>query len=182
MKTFITSQFNYAPLTWIFHNRNLNNKINKHERALRIAYDDDDKSTFQELLDSDNSMTIYHRNIQKLAIEMYKIKNNLSPLPMKQILQENTNTYDLRNMRCWEPSNVRTVRYGTETISYRGPKTWDIVPQNIKDSLSLAEFKIKIKSWKPNDCTCRLCKTFIPLLGFINLLARLSLVSVPDWW
>ena len=41
MKTFITSQFNYCPLTWMFHNRTLNNKINKlHERALRLVYDD----------------------------------------------------------------------------------------------------------------------------------------------
>ena len=70
MKTFITSQFNYAPLIWMFHNRTLNNKINRrHEIALRIACDDD-KSNFQELLDLDNSMTIHHRNIQKLAIEM----------------------------------------------------------------------------------------------------------------
>ena len=35
MKTFIISQFNYCPLTWMFHNRTLNNKINRlHERAL----------------------------------------------------------------------------------------------------------------------------------------------------
>ena len=40
MKAFITSQFNYAPLTWMFHSRTLNNKINKlHERALRLVYD-----------------------------------------------------------------------------------------------------------------------------------------------
>lgn len=39
MKTFIDSQFNYCPLTWMFHSRIMNNKINKlHERALRIAY------------------------------------------------------------------------------------------------------------------------------------------------
>ena len=37
MKPFIISQFNYAPLTWIFHRRTLNNKINRlHERALRL--------------------------------------------------------------------------------------------------------------------------------------------------
>ena len=55
MKTFITSQFNYCPLTWTFHNRTLNNKINKlHERALRLAYDND-SSSFNELLDLDNS-------------------------------------------------------------------------------------------------------------------------------
>ena len=29
MKSFVTSQFNYCPLTWMFHNRTLNNKINK---------------------------------------------------------------------------------------------------------------------------------------------------------
>ena len=39
MKTFIQSQFNYCPLTWMFHSRILNNKINKlHERALRLVY------------------------------------------------------------------------------------------------------------------------------------------------
>ena len=39
MKAFVISQFNYCPLTWMFHNRTLNNKINKlHERALRLVY------------------------------------------------------------------------------------------------------------------------------------------------
>ena len=168
MKAFITSQFNYAPHTWMFHSRTLNNKINKlHERALRLVYDKQNL-TFQELLELDDSITIHHKNIQKLAIEMFKIKNNLSPPVMKGIFKENTNTYDLRNKRCWGPTNVRTVHYGSETIRYRGPKTWDMVPQNIKDSVSLAEFKSKIKTWKPNDCACRLCKTFIPQLGFID--------------
>ena len=74
MKTFIISQFNYSPLVWMFHNRTLNHKINKlHERALRIVYKDENL-TFQELLDKDGSVTVHHRNLQKLAIEMYKIK------------------------------------------------------------------------------------------------------------
>ena len=39
MKAFITSQFSYCPLIWMFHSRNLNNKINgTHERALRLVY------------------------------------------------------------------------------------------------------------------------------------------------
>ena len=39
MKTFIESQFNYCPLTWMFCSRTLNNKINKlHERSLKIVY------------------------------------------------------------------------------------------------------------------------------------------------
>ena len=34
MKAFISSQFGYCPLIWMFHSRKLNNRINKiHERA-----------------------------------------------------------------------------------------------------------------------------------------------------
>ena len=29
MKTFIESQFNYCPLTWMFHSRTINNKTNR---------------------------------------------------------------------------------------------------------------------------------------------------------
>ena len=40
-KSFIESQFAYCPLVWMFHNRDLENKINKlHERALHIVYND----------------------------------------------------------------------------------------------------------------------------------------------
>ena len=41
MNSFLTSQFNYRPLTWMCHSRKLNNKINcLHERCLRIVYSD----------------------------------------------------------------------------------------------------------------------------------------------
>ena len=37
MKTFLTSQFGYSPLIWMFSSRRLNTKINSiNERALRI--------------------------------------------------------------------------------------------------------------------------------------------------
>ena len=59
MKTFIRSQFNYSPLVWMFHSRTLNNKINRlHERALRVVYKNEN-SSFQELVDKDNSITIH---------------------------------------------------------------------------------------------------------------------------
>ena len=99
---------------------------------------------------------------------MYKVKNNISPLPLRELFNENINSHDLRNNRYWEASNVRTVHYGTETIKYRGPKTWEMVPNCIKESTSLLEFKTKIKKWKPVDCTRRLCKTYVHNLGFIN--------------
>ena len=151
----------------MFHNRTLNNKINKlQERALRLVYPDE-RLSFEELLQMDNSMTIHHRNVQRLAIEMFKVKHHISPLPVRQIFGDSDIPHDLRNRRYWAQNNIRTVRHGTETISFIGPKTWDIVPQYIKDSQSLIEFKSKIKQWKPTECSCRLCKIFVPELGFL---------------
>ena len=63
MNAFFTSQFSYCPLTLMFHSRKLNNKINRlHERCLRVVYNDR-LSTFEELLNKDNSVSIHHRNI-----------------------------------------------------------------------------------------------------------------------
>ena len=55
------------------------------------------------------------------------------------------NTYNLRNKNPFKLAKVRTVNNGIETISYRGPKTWDLVPKNVKHSKDLSEFKRKIK-------------------------------------
>ena len=167
MKAFIESQFGYCPLVWMFHNRTLNNRINAlHEKALRLVYNDSALS-FENLLSLDESFTIHHRNLQKLATEMFKIKNNLSPLFMNKVFSDSTNPYNLRNAPEFGTSNVHTVHNGTETVSFRGPKTWSLVPQAIKNSKSINEFKNKIKFWKPEGCTCRLCKTYIHNLGFI---------------
>ena len=168
MKTFVTSQFNYCPLVWMCHNSTMNNKINKlHERALKIVYKNQSLS-FQELLEKDDSLMIHHRNLQKLATEMYKVKAKISPIPMQNLFTEKIHQHDLRNKNEWEGENIRTVKYGRETIKNLGPKIWSLVPKDIKEATSLIEFKKKIKKWKPNGCPCRLCKSYIYHLGYID--------------
>ena len=167
MKAFIESQFSYCSLIWMFHTRTLNNRINKlQERALRIVYNDHE-SSFEQLLIRDKSFSIHDRNLQKLATEMYKVKNNLVPSFMHSIFPDAHVCYNLRNNPSFKTENVRTTHFGTETLKFRGPKTWDLVPTYIKEAESLRDFKSKIKMWKPIGCTCRMCKVFIPNLGFI---------------
>ena len=60
----------------MFHRRGFNNKINHlPERLLRIIYKDN-ISSLRDLLKRDKSFTIQQRNIQLLAIELFKIKGN----------------------------------------------------------------------------------------------------------
>ena len=155
-KVFVESQFGYCPFICMFHNRTLNNKINRlHERALRLVY-------INSILSMDNSASIHHRNLQKLAIEMYKVKHSLSPPFMKCIFPtSNIINNDLRTRSDFKLDNIRTVYYGSETISLRGPKTWEILPNDLKNTASLQEFKKKISHWKACGCKCRICKTYI---------------------
>ena len=115
-----------------------------------------------------SSVTVHDRNLKRLSTEMFTVKNKLSPVPIQELFEAHVNYHNLRSNRCWEIPRVRTVNYGTETMRYRGPKIWEMIPPNIKESKSLNEFKTKIKNWKPTDRTCRLCKEFVPNLGFIN--------------
>ena len=70
MNAFFNLQFNYCPLIWMCHNRTTSRKINRlHERCLGIIYNDK-QSSFKMLLDS--SASIYDKNIQSLATEVYK--------------------------------------------------------------------------------------------------------------
>ena len=168
MKAFIESHFAYCPLIWMFHSRSLNNKINRlHERALRLVYKDSHLS-FRELLKKDHSFSIHHRNLQKLAVEMYKLVNNISTEPMKSIFIPRNVPYNLRGKNPFQSRNIKSVRNGTETLSYRGLITWTIVPDEMKNSISLIEFKSKIKNLEPTGCTCRLRKTYVHNVGFIN--------------
>ena len=168
MKAFVESQFGYCPLIWMFHSRGLNNKINRiHERALRITYKDK-SSTFQELLEKDNSVSIHHRNVQKLAIEIYKVLHGFSPPILNEIFVPVSRSYNFRWNDTLQRRRVNSVRHGTESISFLGPKIWDLVPSDIKLSQSLSIFKRKIKKWVPLQCPCRLCKIYLQHVGFIK--------------
>ena len=167
MKSFVTSQFSYCPLIWMFHSRRLNNKINSiHERALRIAYQDN-TSAFQELLNKDNSVSIHHGNLQVLATEMFKIHRGLSPEILRETFVSKTSSYNLRRNATFEKRKVHSVYHGTESLSFLGPKIWDLVPVELKQSETLYSFKLKIKNWVLFECPCRICKTYIQQVGFL---------------
>ena len=67
---------------------------------------------------------------------------------MKNVFHLNTNIlYNRRSHSGLYCRNPKTVRYGTETISYLTPKIWSLVPDAIKISKSLDAFKSGIRQW-----------------------------------
>ena len=152
----------------MFHNRALNNRINKiHERALGLVYQNKNLS-FSELLQLDNAVTIHQRNLQVLATEIFKVKHDLSPEIMKQIFDFQEPYYNLRSETShFRREKIKTTHYGIESVNFIGPKIWAMVPQNIKNCKYLQEFKKLLQAWKLKACPCRICKKYVANIGFI---------------
>ena len=127
MKAFVSSKFAYCPLLWMFHNRQINHKINKlHERALKVVYNDH-FSSIEELFSKDKSVIVHQRNLQMLATEMYEILNGLSPDITEDTFETKNNYYNTRNEPAFSSRNIKTVRYRLQTISYMAPTVWGLV-------------------------------------------------------
>ena len=52
--------------------------------------------------------------------------------------------------------SICAVYHGSESISFLGPKIWNILPDEIKQQTSLNSLKKSVKKWKPQDFPCRL--------------------------
>ena len=103
--------------------------INKlHERALRRALNDG-VSAFQALLRKSNDISCHHRNIQMFMIEIYKVKNELAPLILDSMLNKRKITYNLRNLEEFHSERRRTVFNGLDTLTYRAPQPWTLLPK-----------------------------------------------------
>ena len=168
MKTFVESQFSYCPLVWMFCSRTMNAKVNRiHERALRLVYQDYN-STFEELLDKDKSLCFHHRNIHQVAIEMYKVKNDLSPPFMKDLFNEIER--ETRSGTSFSRPNVNSVKRGDRSLRSFGPIVWNtMLPDALKKLENLELFKKSIKSWKPDNCPCELCRVYLKGVGYTVL-------------
>ena len=115
-----------------------------HERALRLTLNDH-TSDFDTPLQNNNDTCNHHRNIRTLMIEIYKIRNNLNPPIMDFMFERRNNTYNPINFQEFATKRKRTVKMGLETLNYRSPQLWSIVPENLRQINSLAQFKESVR-------------------------------------
>ena len=100
----------------MFHSRGVNNKISHlHERSPRIV-DKDNISSFEDLLKKDRLFTIHQRNIQSLAIELFKVKGNLSNNIMCDTFQTRKVNYNLRSQTNFARICANTNKFGLNSL------------------------------------------------------------------
>ena len=72
----------------------------------------------------------------------------MSPPIFSEIFHWRDKNYNLWINSDFAIPNVRSVFHGSESISYFGPKIWDIVPLELKELTSVVDFKKGIESQK----------------------------------
>ena len=120
------------------HCQSVNSTTNRvHERALSIVYNDK-FSSFENPLETVKG---HVRNLQVLI----KLKNSIAPKIISGIFKLSSPTYNLGNKRDFVSNHMKTLYFGTESLSSLGPKLWDLLPQDLKTLTSLTLFKSQVK-------------------------------------
>ena len=158
---YIMSSFRYAPLIWMFSSCNAGNKIKRtHKRCLKIIYEsnsDISNCDLEQLLQLDSSTHVHVTHLQSLLTEIYKALNGLNPKFIAEIFTTKDLSYSLRNPKLLRLPPARTMRYGVNSVHFRGCISWNSLPDVVKSAKSLKSFKTKIKSTKIS-CSCTICR------------------------
>ena len=117
----------YWLLSLIRWEKNWNKKI----EALRAIYCDR-FSTNEALLDKARLPTLRNRRLQDIAILMYKVRVNLTPSYISDLLNCNMSRYNLRNADDFSLRRCNTVTCGRRSLRYIGPFIWLKLHNSIK--------------------------------------------------
>ena len=156
INTFVHSNFIYGCLIWHFISKKSQNKIEKiHERSLKFlsnVY----VSSYAELLEKSTSLSMETKRLHRIVYEIFKTLNNLNPVFMKDIFHYSPNlTHKKHNLYI---HTQNTTRLGNKSLRAFGASIWNTLPEHIKSTTSLLEFKKFIKTWPGPKCKCSVCK------------------------
>ena len=106
------------------------------------------------------------KNLQVFMTEVYNVVNGIAPPVMNPLDNFRANIHKIRNFQEICTENRKTLKYGIETVTYRAPFLWANLQCEYKNAKFREQFNSKIKTWKCDFCSCRLCTDYIQNLGF----------------
>ena len=155
--SFISSHFNYSPLVWFFTSKASIAKMQKiQERALRFVLKDS-VSDYETLLAKSGVDSFRIATIKIMAIEIYKILNDMGPDYLSCLYSKSNTPYQLRDDNKLIQPLKRTTTFGIKSFAYFGTHLWNMLPNHIKNSVSLYDFKSLIRKWSGPTCCCSVC-------------------------
>ena len=145
INTFVHSNFNCGCLIWNFSSKKSQNKVEKiHEKSLKFL-SNDYLSSSAELLEKSTSVSMDTKRLRGIVYEIFKKPNDLNPGFMKDIFHYSPNLTHEKHILYIHTLN--TTRFGKKSLRAFGANIWNTLPEHIKSTASLLEFKKFIKTW-----------------------------------
>ena len=146
----VQPHLDYCSSVWGSCSKSLSQKLQKLQNctARVITFSNYDHST-DELLRMVNWVKLDCQRLVNKSIMMYKIVNNMVPeyLSSRFVFRSDTLTYNLRDSDGTLAIPQPCTNYCKRSLSYSGVVLWNSLPLNIRQSLSLNEFKSKLKNY-----------------------------------
>ena len=115
------------------------------ERSLRTVYNDYITS-LEGLLKKDNSFKIHHKNIQWLAIELFKVEKGIANPILCDIFPLQSIDYNSRSQTDISVSSINTTHFGLNSLQYFASKVWNMVLLELKNLNDIEIFKSQIRN------------------------------------
>ncbi len=97
-----------------------------------------------------------HR-LRNMATEIFKALHGSTPIYIRDLFGEKDKIYNLRSTVSLKQLTCNTVTYGLDSFRYKDAKIWNDLPNKIKNSITLDEFKNQILKWQGPRCLCNMC-------------------------
>ena len=140
-QSFVMANCDYCPLVWFFTSGSSISKLEKiQERALRFVLKYS-VSCYDELISKAKVDAFRVRAVKKMATEVFKMLNHISPGYFENNFQKASNPYNLRdNNKLVHPMKL-TTSHGIKPIQYYGAHLWNSLPADIRSAVSISQFK-----------------------------------------
>ena len=150
----------YCSTIW-FHcgkrNADIIEKLN--ESILRFVFNDFNNS-YEKLLQEINQPSLRTCWINDMLILVFLALNNGAPSYMSDVFTERQTSTSLRGKRRLVISHVNTKNYGLHSFRYHVSKLWNLLPDNVRMSTSLAAFKNALQTVHLESGCCSFCDNY----------------------
>ncbi len=100
---------------------------------------------------------LYIGRLRNMATEIFKALHGSTLIYIRDLFEEKDKIHNLRSTVSLKQPKCNTVIYGLNSFRYKGAKIWSDLPNEIKKTITLAEFRNQIKKWQILKYLCNMC-------------------------
>ena len=101
------------------------------EQALRFVYEDF-ISSYEDLLRKTGLPSLHIRRMRTMAIEAFKILNEMCPPILANLVEKRSSSYNFRYSNILQVPTAHTSTFGKRSFRYAAPVLWNSLPDDFR--------------------------------------------------